>query len=165
MAAHHLAAADTEDKAYGILNWVNEHIEQLAANGYSIEQSTGQKKFLFASNKIDFEIKEDNDWFDINAIVYFGVHPVPFISLKQHILHKKREFPLPDGTIAIIPEKWFSQYGSLFSLSDGGKMLKLKKHHIGLINDLAAAARSATGGPEPAAAVICRHQGLAGRVV
>ncbi|RAJ22418.1 DEAD/DEAH box helicase [Pedobacter cryoconitis] len=132
-----LAAADTEDKAYGILNWVNEHIEQLAANGYSIEQSTGQKKFLFASNKIDFEIKEDNDWFDINAIVYFGIHPVPFIALKQHILHKKREFPLPDGTIAIIPEKWFSQYGSLFSLSDGGKMLKLKKHHIGLINDLA----------------------------
>ncbi|AMQ01209.1 Helicase SNF2 [Pedobacter cryoconitis] len=132
-----LAAADTEDKAYGILNWVNEHIEQLEAKGYSIEQSTGQKKFLFASSKIDFEIKEDNDWFDINAIVYFGVHPVPFISLKQHILHKKREFPLPDGTIAIIPEKWFSQYGSLFSLSDGGKMLKLKKHHIGLINDLA----------------------------
>ena len=132
-----LAATDTEDKSYGILNWVNEHIEQLAAKGYSIEQSTGQKKFLFASSKIDFEIKEDNDWFDINAIVYFGVHPVPFISLKQHILHKKREFPLPDGTIAIIPEKWFSQYGSLFSLYDGGKMLKLKKHHIGLINDLA----------------------------
>lgn len=132
-----LAATDTEDKSYGILNWVNEHIEQLAAKGYSIEQSTGQKKFLFASSKIDFEIKEDNDWFDINAIVYFGIHPVPFISLKQHILHKKREFPLPDGTIAIIPEKWFSQYGSLFSLSDGGKMLKLKKHHIGLINDLA----------------------------
>ncbi|MBB5622516.1 hypothetical protein HDE69_003591 [Pedobacter cryoconitis] len=132
-----LAATDTEDKSYGILNWVNEHIEQLAVKGYSIEQSTGQKKFLFASSKIDFEIKEDNDWFDINAIVYFGIHPVPFISLKQHILHKKREFPLPDGTIAIIPEKWFSQYGSLFSLSDGGKMLKLKKHHIGLINDLA----------------------------
>jgi len=131
------SAAATEDKSYGVLNWVNEHIELLEAKGYSIEQSTGQKKFLFASSKIDFEIKEDNDWFDINAIVYFGIHPVPFIALKQHILHKRREFPLPDGTIAIIPEKWFSQYGSLFSLSDGGKMLKLKKHHIGLINDLA----------------------------
>lgn len=130
--------AEGENESYGILNWVNEHIELLKEKGYSIEQSTGVKKFLFASNKIDFEIKEDNDWFDINAIVYFGIHPVPFISLKQHILHKKREFLLPDGSIAIIPEKWFSQYGSLFSLSDGGKTLKLKKHHIGLINDLAA---------------------------
>lgn len=127
-----------DDQSYGILNWVNEHIEQLKTKGYSIEQSIGNKKFLFASSKIDFEISEDNDWFDINAIVYFGIHPVPFISLKQHILHKKREFSLPDGTIAIIPDKWFSQYGSLFSLSDGGKALKLKKHHIGLINDLAA---------------------------
>jgi superfamily II DNA or RNA helicase len=131
------AHPEGENQSYGLLNWVNEHVELLKEKGYSIEQSTSNKKFLFASSKIDFEIKEDNDWFDINAIVYFGIHPVPFISLKQHILHKKREFTLPDGTIAIIPEKWFSQYGSLFSLADGGKNLKLKKHHIGLINDLA----------------------------
>lgn len=126
-----------EDQSYAIINWVNEHIEQLQQEGFEIEQHQGTKKFLFATNKIDFEIKEDNDWFDINAIVYFGTHPIPFISLKQHILHKKREFTLPDGSIAIIPEKWFTQYGSLFSLSDGGKALKLKKHHIGLINELA----------------------------
>jgi hypothetical protein len=129
--------SDDDNPAYSIINWVNEHIEVLKEKGYSIEQADGTKRFLFASSKIDFEIKEDNDWFDINAIVYFGIYPVPFISLKQHILHKKREFSLPDGTIAIIPEKWFSQYGSLFSLADSGKILKLKKHHIGLIADLA----------------------------
>ena len=128
---------DGEDRSYGVINWVNEHIEILKEKGYQVEQATGNKRFLFASSKIDFEIKEDNDWFDINAIVYFGVHPIPFISLKPYILHKKREFPLPDGTIAVIPEKWFSQYSSLFSLADSSKTLKLKKHHIGLINDLA----------------------------
>lgn len=126
-----------EINAYAILNWINEHIIELTGKGFEIEPQTGTKKFLFATNKIDFEVKEDNDWFDINAIVYFGIHPIPFISLKQHILHKKREFTLPDGSIAIIPEKWFTQYGSLFSLSDGSKNLRLKKHHIGLINELA----------------------------
>ncbi|MES2454472.1 MAG: SNF2-related protein [Bacteroidota bacterium] len=132
-----LSAAQDEDQSYAIINWVNEHIETLQSNGFEIEQHSGTKKFLLAANKIDFEIKEDNDWFDIHAIVYFGIHAIPFISLKQHILHKKREFTLPDGTIAIIPEKWFSKYGSIFSLSDGSKALKLKKHHIGLINELA----------------------------
>ena len=132
-----LPAHADENQSYAVLNWVNEHIEQLKTEGFEIEQDQSAKKFQFASNKIDFEIKEDNDWFDINAIVYFGEHPIPFIALKQHILHKKREFTLPDGSIAIIPEKWFTQYGSLFSLSDGGKELKLKKHHIGLINELA----------------------------
>jgi SNF2 family DNA or RNA helicase len=126
-----------EGHSYAIINWINENIDILTEKGFEIEPPSGVKKFLFATNKIDFEIKEDNDWFDINAIVYFGNHPIPFISLKQHILHKKREFTLPDGSIAIIPEKWFTQYSSLFSLADASKALRLKKHHIGLINELA----------------------------
>ncbi|MBP8067046.1 MAG: ATP-dependent helicase, partial [Pedobacter sp.] len=137
---HHLELpnlTENDNPSYAIITWVNEHIELLQENGFEIEQASSGKRFVFGTNKIDFEIKEDNDWFDINAIVYFGIHPIPFISLKQHILHKKREFVLPDGDIAIIPEKWFTQYSSLFSLADGSKGLKLKKHHIGLINDLA----------------------------
>ena len=131
------SAGEDENHSYAIINWVNEHIEELEANGFEIEQNSGAKRFLFATNKIDFEVKEDNDWFDIHAIVYFGAHPISFIELKQHILNKKREFTLPDGSIAIIPERWFTQYGSIFSLTDGTKFLRLKKHHIGLINELA----------------------------
>ncbi|TDQ09722.1 DEAD/DEAH box helicase [Pedobacter metabolipauper] len=136
---HNLEVANNQEEglSYAVINWVNEHIETLRSCGFEIEQQNGVKKFLLAANKIDFEIKEDNDWFDINAIVYFGEHPIPFMSLKQHILHKRREFTLPDGAIAIIPEKWFTQYSSLFSLADGSKSLRLKKHHLGLINELA----------------------------
>jgi len=126
-----------ENPSYAAINWVNEHIEILQASGFEIEQATGQKKFVFGVSKIDLEVKEENDWFDINAVVWFGKYQIPFLSLKQHILHKKREFLLPDGEVAIIPDKWFTQYGSLFSLAEAGKSLKLKKHHIGLINDLA----------------------------
>ncbi len=126
-----------ENPSYAAINWVNEHIELLQAAGYEIEQATGQKKFVFGASKIDLEVKEGNDWFDIHAVVWFGKYQIPFLSLKQHILHKKREFLLPDGEVAIIPDKWFTQYGSLFSLAEAGKTLKLKKHHIGLINDLA----------------------------
>jgi len=130
-------ASAEENPSYGAINWVNEHIEILEASGFEIEQATGQKKFVFGASKIDLEVKEGNDWFDIHAVVWFGKYQIPFLSLKQHILHKKREFLLPDGEVAIIPDKWFTQYGSLFSLAEAGKTLKLKKHHIGLINDLA----------------------------
>ena len=134
----HLEVADDEgDRAYGAINWVNEHIEVLENAGFEIQQAIGKKKFVLGTNKIDLEIKEGNDWFDIYAVVWFGKYQIPFLSLKQHILHKRREFLLPDGEVAIIPEKWFAQYGSLFSLAEAGKTLKLKKHHIGLINDLA----------------------------
>jgi len=130
-------ASAEENPSYAAINWVNEHIEILEASGFEIEQATGQKKFVLGASKIDLEIKEGNDWFDIHAVVWFGKYQIPFLSLKQHILHKKREFLLPDGEVAIIPDKWFTQYGSLFSLADTGQTLKLKKHHIGLINDLA----------------------------
>jgi SNF2 family DNA or RNA helicase len=131
-----VSAAD-ENPSYAAINWVNEHIELLETSGFEIEQATGQKKFVFGASKIDLEVKEGNDWFDIHAVVWFGKYQIPFLSLKQHILHKKREFLLPDGEVAIIPDKWFTQYGSLFSLAEAGQTLKLKKHHIGLINDLA----------------------------
>ncbi len=126
-----------EHSSYAVISWLNDHLDLLKENGFDIEQATNQKRFVFGSNKIDFDIKTNNDWFDIHATVYFGVHAIPFISLKQHILQRKREFVLPDGEIAVIPEKWFTQYGSLFSLAEGSKELRLKKYHIGLINDLA----------------------------
>ncbi|PST84936.1 helicase SNF2 [Pedobacter yulinensis] len=129
--------AEDADQSYAVLNWINEHIEELQGQGFDIEQQTGQKRFVIGANKIDLEVKEGNDWFDIYAIVYFGKYQIPFIELKQHILHKRREFMLPDGEIAIIPDKWFAQYGTLFSLAESGKALKLKKHHIGLVNELA----------------------------
>jgi hypothetical protein len=128
---------EEDNPSYAAINWINEHIENLETEGFEIEQSSGQKKFVLGTAKIDLEVKESNDWFDINAVVWFGKYQIPFLSLKNHILHKKREFLLPDGEVAIIPDKWFTQYGSLFSLADTSKSLKLKKHHIGLLNDLA----------------------------
>ena len=101
-----------------------------------MEQSDGEKRFLLGTSKIDLEISENNDWFDIHAIVYFGPYQIPFIELKNHILNKIREFKLPSGEIAIIPEKWFSQFGNLLHFAEGRGALKLKRHHIGLVNDL-----------------------------
>lgn len=82
-------------------------------------------------------IQRNNDWFDIHAIVRFGAYEIPFIDLKGHILARKREFQLPNGEIAVIPESWFNTYGNLFAFAEGAKHLKLKKHHVGLIQEYA----------------------------
>jgi len=132
---------DTEDedadRSFSIFEWLNQHHEELIADGFEIEQPDGQKRYVFGTSKIDLEVKEDNDWFDINAYVYFGPYKIPFIQLKNHILNHKKEFTLPSGEIAVIPEKWFSQYGNLLHFSEGGDQLKLRRHHIGLVDDLA----------------------------
>lgn len=127
---------DGEDVFIDVLDWLNEHYQTLQEKGFILEQSKGEKRFFFGSSKIDLEITENNDWFDINAIVHFGPYQIPFIELKHHILNRIREYVLPSGEIALIPEKWFSQFSNLLNFAEKGKMLRLKRHHLGVISAL-----------------------------
>jgi len=132
-----VAGSDEDsDRSFPVFEWLNHHHDQLIELGFELEQPDGQKRYVFGNTKIDLEIKESNDWFDINAVVYFGPYRIPFIQLKNHILNRKKEFILPSGEIAVIPELWFSQYGNLLHFTEGGDQLKLRRHHIGLVNDL-----------------------------
>ncbi|WP_423148668.1 DEAD/DEAH box helicase [Rubrolithibacter danxiaensis] len=128
---------EEEDRSFSIINWLNDNHDELLAKGFAFEQPEGDKRFVFGHTKIDLEFRETNDWFDMYAVVHFGPYQIPFIDLKHHILNRIREFVLPSGEVAVIPEKWFSQYSNLLAFAEGGKHLKLKKHHIGLINDFA----------------------------
>jgi len=132
------AVGEEEDASFSVIDWLNENHDHLQELGFEFEQPEGEKRFIFGTSKINLEVKEGNDWFDLNAVVYFGTHRVPFIDLRYHILNKIREYVLPSGEIAVIPEKWFSQYGSLMSFAERGEDgLKLKKYHVGLLNDVA----------------------------
>lgn len=126
---------ESEFSEFSVINWLNERHDELEELGFTFEQTQGDKQYVIGKSKIDLEIKENNDWFDIHAIVYFGRYQIPFIDLKNHILNKIREFKLPSGEIAIIPEQWFAQYSNLLQFTEGNKELKLKKHHIGIVND------------------------------
>jgi len=128
---------DEQNNSLSVLEWLNQHHEELIKEGFEIEQPEGNKKYLFGSSKIDLQVSENNDWFDIYAVVHFGPYQIPFIELRNHILNRKKEFVLPSGEIAVIPEKWFSQYGNLLHFTEGSHDLKLRKHHIGIVNDLA----------------------------
>jgi superfamily II DNA or RNA helicase len=125
------------DSSFSVFEWLNYHHDDLLENGFEIEQPDGGKRYVFGNSKIDLEVKENNDWFDIYAVVHFGPYQIPFIQLKNHILNHKKEFTLPSGEIAVIPEKWFSQYGNLLHFSEGGNDIKLRRHHIGLVTSLA----------------------------
>ncbi|QNL50826.1 DEAD/DEAH box helicase [Olivibacter sp. SDN3] len=124
-------------KTHLLINWINVNHSLLKTKGYHIEQKDDNpKKFLLGNTKIDLEIDEKNDWFDVNAIVRFGSFEIPFTHLRDHILRQKREYLLPSGEVAIIPEAWFSQFSNFFHFSVSKSKIQLQKHHIGLISDL-----------------------------
>jgi SNF2 family DNA or RNA helicase len=113
--------------------WIQANHDALVQAGIFLEQSEADgKKYFFGQSSIE-------DWFDILALVRFGDFEIPFIKLKNTILSKKKEFTLPNGEIAVIPEIWFTQYSDLLFFSEldqDTKSIILKKHHVGMVHDL-----------------------------
>ncbi|MCU0354603.1 MAG: DEAD/DEAH box helicase, partial [Cytophagales bacterium] len=121
-------------------SWLHEYGDIVREAGFELQQQGGtDKKYFIGSSSISVQITENRDWFDIYATVKFGTYEIPFIQLRNLILRKKREFTLPNGEIAVIPEVWLTQYSELIAFSenhDGGTEVSIRKHHLALVEEL-----------------------------
>ncbi len=120
------------------LDWLVAHRADLREDGFKIIQENLQTPYFLGKTSLSFQVSEGNDWFDIHAMAHFGEYEVPFLALRDHILSGNRSFALPNGEIAIIPEEWFARYPQLFHFSQNKHELRLKKHHVGLLDELSS---------------------------
>lgn len=119
-----------------IFEWIQKNQIELQDRGFEILQEEGMPKYYFGQTSVTFEVNEGNDWFDIQGVARFGAYAIPFLQLREHILDGKREFVLPNGEIALIPEEWLARYPQFFHFAFHQNELKLKKHHLGLLDEL-----------------------------
>ena len=83
------------------------------------------------------EISPSPDWFDIRITVRMEDFLFPFIRFRKHILEGKREFVLPDGQVALLPEDWFEKYSDLFTFGDDRpEEIRVRKMHLGVVSAL-----------------------------
>lgn len=130
-----LIPLETTNK-YEFLEWINDHNKALHDKHILIEQSEDLNKYFVGNREIKLEITEQRDWFDIKAVVKFGEYTFSFLTLKENILRGKREFILPNGQIAVIPNEWFGNLAGILEFSTSDEEIKLEKHHIGLIDEI-----------------------------
>jgi SNF2 family DNA or RNA helicase len=119
-------------------SWIKRNQDPLSRLGFNIKQnSKDERKYFVGESSINLEVRENNDWFDIQALIRFGEYEIPFLKIRKYILKKITEFELPNGEIAVIPEEWFTQYAELFAfVDDSSENMMLKKHHIALVEEL-----------------------------
>jgi SNF2 family DNA or RNA helicase len=122
---------------YGIIEWLNENTETLKRHSFSIEQDFNDIKYFLGQLELKVTVAQSEDWFDVLAIVKFGKFEIPFKRLKSHILQNKREFLLPDGSVAIIPKEWFTRFSKVINFSEEtDEGLRIKKIHLSLLEDI-----------------------------
>jgi SNF2 family DNA or RNA helicase len=130
------SANETVTSLYSYINWLNEHKEELENKGIYVNLEKLNGNYFTGSINIDVKINEDKDWFDVKAIVRFGEFEFPFWKLRKYILEGNREFILPDGAIAIIPEEWMARFRDIFVLAEGAHdQIKIKRYHYQLLNN------------------------------
>lgn len=126
-----------EIKLSTVVKWLSEHKEKLEKKGFVLIQEGLTNQYYVGEVKLDIGVRDHHDWFDVYALVSFGDYKIPFVRLKKYILSGTREFALPDGRIAILPEEWFSRYKDLLALSGNSDdaNMQFRKHHFSLLEE------------------------------
>jgi superfamily II DNA or RNA helicase len=133
-----------EGGLYPAISFMNEYGSSLLESGIGIRHRLN-KDYYLDRIVLDLESKEKDDWFDVFAVVRFGDLSFPFISLKEHILEGRREFELPGGKIAILPEEWFARYRSMFEFGTmSGEKIRIHKQHFSMVDGSLRGFHSAT---------------------
>jgi superfamily II DNA or RNA helicase len=121
---------------YNMIEAVNKNWNDLIANGFIINGERLERKYNLKPVTISISHRMEDDWFDLRAMVKVGDWEIPFIRFKRNILDEIREFELPDGSIVILPEPWFTKYKSIFEFGKSSDdSLRIHKQHFSLLPD------------------------------
>lgn len=125
-----------EDALARIVVWVRVHRKMLHEKGISISQEKLEKKYFTGIQQLELKTGIRGDWFDIHAVVQFGEYRIPFVKLRKYILNGIREFELPNGEIAILPDEWFARFKGLLPFAKfHGDNIQFGKYHFHLLKN------------------------------
>jgi superfamily II DNA or RNA helicase len=123
----------SEFPLFDTLEILRENKDKLA--GFEINNDFNEKIYSFEKISLSTGFNVENDWFDMYGNVRIGAFNIPFIKFRKHILSGTREYVLPDKTVAILPEEWFTRFSVLFRFSEEkGEHIRLKKFYFGMMN-------------------------------
>lgn len=124
-----------KDELYNMIEIINHNYKEIIEAGFILKSRLNQNYNLGPVN-IEINSKLINDWFDLKAIVKIAEWEIPFNNFSKNILTGIREYILPDGSVAILPESWFSRYKNIFEFGKStDDSLYIHKQHFALLSD------------------------------
>ena len=118
-----------------ILDWIAARKSLLEQMGLKLRAADNLNEYETSVPVLkEISIRENEDWFDLQAIVEINGKQYPFSKFARHILRGERNFKLPDGKIVLLPEEWFTRFADLFEFGEfDDELLRIHKQHHGLL--------------------------------
>ena len=129
-------SGETKQDLYRFVEAISSNREELLKSGFVIDSSRLDTNFCLKPASVVISHRIIDDWFDLQAVVKIGDFEIPFIRFRKNILNEAREYVLPDGSVCILPEAWFSKYKNLFEFGQSrDNSLLIHKQHFSLLSD------------------------------
>ncbi|MCK9270210.1 MAG: SNF2-related protein, partial [Bacteroidales bacterium] len=129
---------DSEVSPHRVVNWLNEHSATLKERNFLLSQEIENIIYFTDQMEMVMRAEEKNDWFEVYAMARFGNDfEIPVVQLRKHLLEGIREYRLPDGRIAVLPESWFADFSDLLTFGQREKdMIRVRRWHGSLLSAL-----------------------------
>ncbi|MCB9246654.1 MAG: DEAD/DEAH box helicase [Flavobacteriales bacterium] len=111
-----------------MVNWIQSNRATLDAANFHVAHTFNSNYNLNSSN-LELEFSQNGDWFDVYGKVNLCGFEISFQEVARFIKSGKREFPLPDGSIAVLPQTWFERLADLVDFSSTRNQIRISRLH------------------------------------
>jgi superfamily II DNA or RNA helicase len=119
-----------------LVEWITVNREMLIKE-FHVLGSAGDAGYCLNSIRMEQEVTEERDWFELHMTVVIGEFHIPFICFRKNILAGQRKYFLPDGKVFLLPEEWFNKYTDLLEHSEADKIneenIRIKHAFVSLV--------------------------------
>lgn len=132
-------APDTNANVEDLVKWVYGQQDMLTELGVKVSIEDEGREFYSEAWNMRTESSSSIDWFDLHIVVDVGKYHIPFKRFFRFISRADNKYPLPDGSVFLIPDEWFEQWSGIIPLvqnaSDDDDSIKIDRGCAALLPD------------------------------
>lgn len=115
------------------IDWLRKNRDVLKSGGFEV-QTTLDETYSTLSPKLNYQINDKIDWFDLNAIITIGDEEIPFERVVKAMKKGLDHLILKNGETFLFPQEWFALGQALIGQQAKNGTYTIKKYQLDILS-------------------------------